>query len=335
MNTRQVQGEKHILVSKELCYIANWREWKEIFEKENKTELIHSLLHFGFKVPFYEDGEDVERVCLYLDLADSGDDSLFPLRGVNDIEFTPKSTFGKEVKSTEDLRGIIRKKAYQVLVQDFFKRQEKLMYNSPTPYWAQLAFEHPEVLSKLLWFFRSNKYGSISNLRELGREHYMEVAESFALEFCTFAWDCDNCHFDLDGERKEIFQNIRADTITILFGLNQLGVLLDDDRYKKVDDGCIKKLRNIVMEREIWMPSKDSYGNEHRKPETVEEACVESQAARVLLVLENLLIQKQNIENLQALQEERREKEKKFKTEAVNKARSKLTPKEKKLLKID
>ena len=109
-------------------------------------------------------------------------------------------------------------------------------------------------------------------------------------------------------------QQARLDTITILFGLEKLEALLKQDRREKIDEKCMKKLDEIAMGFDLYLPRIDSYGEECRKPQTIEEACLKSRAARVLLVLRTLLAEQERFNEMRELEEQRREAEKKLKS---------------------
>jgi hypothetical protein len=200
-----------------------------------------------------------------------------------------------------------------MLSQNFFKNTAEKDYYAPS--WLYLA-AHPQVLDKLFWFFRVNEHGHVPNLFNSGSEHYVGVAKDFALNFCLFAWDCDGPSYfnsrEVTEEIKEIFRQARLNTITILCGLGELDVLLNRDRREKIDKKYLKKIEEIVMNLDLYFPQIGSYEEERRKPKTIEEACLNSWAAQVLLVLKVQLAEQKRFDEMRKLEGQRREVEKKI-----------------------
>lgn len=282
-DTTNATGKKHPLQEKEIGCIKNWKQWKELWKNETIAERLDSLLYFGFGVPVDSYDEAAERICLYLDIADARYECFRSLQSANDRKFSPCTVFGRELTTTADLRMMLVQKAFQMLSQNFFKNTAEKDYHVPS--WLYLA-AHPQVLDKLFWFFRINEHGYIPNLFSgTGNEDYVGVAKEFALNFCLFAWDCDEPPYVYSrevGEVKKIFQQARLNTIAILCGLGKLDILLSQNRHRKIDEKYLKKIEEIVMNLDLYFPQT---GLSYRKPKTIEEACLKSQAAQVLLVL--------------------------------------------------
>jgi len=314
MKTQQKSREtEHILAEKEICYITEWKQWKELWDKESRAEVLHSLLHFGFGVAINDHDEATDRICLYLDIADMRHESFRPFQDASNRELFPRSAFGYELRNTEDLCKTLVQKAYQMLSQNFFKNTVEEDYRAPS--WLQLA-AHPQVLAKLFWFFRIDNDGNIPNLFSSGSEHYIEIAKDFALNFCLFAWDCDGGSYStirgVSEEVKKIFRQVRLDTITVLFGLEKLDILLNRYRREKIDKKCMEKLEGIVMDHKLYLPRMGLYGEEYRKPHTGEEACLRSRAAQVLLILRTQLAEQKRFDEMRKLEKQRREAEAKL-----------------------
>jgi len=302
---------QHPLLLKEIGYIANWTEWKLRWEKETQTELLQSLLYYGFEVKVETDEEEVDRVCFYLEMADrcfdyhafeTSDDCICYHLG--------KSRFGKNIESKKDLRQSVSQRAFQVLCQKLFKNTEEGHHYIPS--WLRLVVI-PQIFSKLLWFFRLNEEGRISNLwRATGFN--LETAEKFVREFSFFAWRYSEINFygRLPDGAEETFQEARVSMLEILFGLKKLDFLLEKERYKTVDEECERKLEELSLSFKLYYLPK--YLCAEHKPKTIEEACFAgSQAAEVLILLRKKKQEAARLEQLQEQKERRQDADKKIK----------------------
>lgn len=310
METQQgAVKRKHPLEGKEVTYIQSWEQWKKRWEGESSTEILHSLLHFGFSVSAnWKDA--VERLCLYLEIADNGDERSSVFSSKDDWQFQTYRAFGSEVNTKAGLREVLAKKSFQMLCQNFFKNTAEQNYHLPS--WVGMI-TIPQVLDKVFWFFRLNYLGDILNIHLLrDGDHQKKVAEDFVHELCLFIWDCGNygtypgCR-ELTEEVRTAFRKARPDVITLLAGLGELNLLLKGDRYEEMDNVCLKKIESLAFGYELWLPD----ANEFRKPQTIEEACLgKSQAARVLLVLRTLLAEEERFDKMRKLKEQRKKAEK-------------------------
>lgn len=312
----QQSAAKHPLVGKEVTHIQSWGQWKECWEKESCTEILHSLLHFGFGVSA-DWNEVIERLCLYLEIADNGDERSSAFSGKDDRQFQTYRAFGSEVNTKAGLREVLTQKAFQALCQNFFKNTAEQSYHFPS--WVEMVII-PQVLSKLFWFFRLDYRGDVLNIRlSKDSEHQKKIARDFAYDLCLFVWDCGNRgaypnYREITEDVRTAFRKARLDVITLLAGLGELGLLLKGDRYEEIDKVCLKKLENLSFDYELWLPDANEFHGDHRKPRTIEEACLgKSQAARVLLVLRTLLAEKERFDKIRELEKQRREAEEELK----------------------
>jgi len=318
METQQGNGKAaNPLRAKKIDYIANWAEWKELWEKESRTDFLHSLLHFGFGIDGASFEEAIERICLYLDIADGCFDfhTFNTFEGIYGPVLSAPSRFSNVTDAqARDLRRILSQKAFQMLCQNFFKNTTE-KHHYPYPSWLRLAVV-PQIFSKILWFFRLDEYGRIFNLSS-ATGHNVEVAEEFIRQFCLIAWECNEeeaLRAGLSDSLKEIFRQARPSMIEILSGLGKLDLLLKDDRYRTIDKKCEAKLENLSLAFDRWLPNLDG-SNSHRKPKTIEEACFgKSQAAQVLILLRIMRKQDAHFKKLRYFEEQRRNAEKEIKS---------------------
>lgn len=315
METQQ-SAVKHPLVGKEVTHIQSWGQWKERWEKESCTEILHSLLHFGFGVSA-DWNEAIERLCLYLEIADNGDERSSVFSSKDDWQFQTYRAFGSEVNTKAGLREVLAKKAFQMLCQNFFKNTEKSEYHWKLPSWARIVIV-PQVLTKLFWFFQLDYQGDTLNLHRITEsEHHKQIVRDFVHDFCLFVWECGDSAYhnyqEITEEVRTAFRQARPDIITLLAGLGELDLLLKGDRYEEIDKACLKKLKNLAFGYELWLPDVNDFHGNRRKPRTIEEACLgKSQAARVLLVLQTLSAEKKRFDKMRELKEQHREAEKKL-----------------------
>ncbi len=232
--------------------IVNWNHWKKLWDETSVFEFRHSLLHFGFKVKCDTQWQYDERIIFYLEIADGFNESF---------------EFYRENPSLQKLA----RKAFEVLCQTFFKQEEN---GHDSNLFQRL--EEQTVSGKLLWFFRSNKYGGLHNFwRAPKSDHHAQTAKEFALELCEFI---------LENKQEVIRKNQHA-VIDLLAGLGKLDILRNK-KYDLVDDACLAKLEAMSIGYDCH------YGVGSYKAKTVEEAaafgCI---AAQVLLIRRNRTIE--------------------------------------------
>lgn len=281
------------LMTLETYYIPDWKKWKELWHRPICSEFRHSLLHFGFDIEAYQE-EEVERLCLYFDIAD-GHRSVgwgwdLPKEIDRRYDMNLRTVFGREVDGFGKIRRIIAEKAFHILCQRFFKNTSK---EEDIPSWAYLV-ANPVVLQKIIWFFRLDGK-SIVNLPHLSGndKHFAEIAEKFIYDICVMSWECEGFYSSgdwrsLKEDSLETFRKFRPNMVDLLYGIEKLDVLIKLDKRFKVDEACMKRLEELAMSEDLYLPSEDSWGNSFKKPRDLEEACCGgSQAARVLLILKS------------------------------------------------
>jgi len=299
METQQESPKAvHPLMAKEIRWISDWSKWKKYWEKESQAEILHSLLHFGFDVDARNTEEAIERICLYLDIADG----CFCLDTFY-VNFREDHSGPRWVDHSKGVRRALSEKAFQTLCQKFFKDSRREGY-SDVPSWVPYAAVS-EIFSKLLRFFRVDKRGNISNLR--GEGHNVEIARTFAAEFCFLAWKCDDYppyYQALSDEVAETFRQAKPQMLEIMWGLGKLDFLLKSERYRTLDEKCEQKLEELALSLDGNFPDG---GRFFRKPKTVDEACyANSQAARVLILLRIMRDQESHFGELRDLTEQSR-----------------------------
>jgi hypothetical protein len=280
------QQKQHILSEKKVVSIDTWKQWKEAFQEETRDIYLKGLIFSGFEAKVETDEEEAERLMFLMDLADTCYESLQPF-GFNE----------KEAKIRNDLSEI----AFKTLSRNFFKNS----LDDFSEFWFH-PLRNPEVLKKIFWFFRRSYYG-IYNLN--GNHHYVEVAKKFITEICSFIWEEDFSYLwrELNEEQKETYRKARADTIEILIGLKKINMLLGS--YKNVDSECLDRLEKFVMNEDVSILGESKL----RKPNTIEEACLDSSVARVLFLLKKMISMREKFEKLSELSDQEREIEKKRK----------------------
>ena len=309
LRTAQQEEAVHPLRKKKIDYIKSWKKCKELWEKATLVEDLHNLLHIGFEIE--TDGEErIERICLYLDIANGCfDHNTFewsiPIRDGPGPSHLVR--FGTKIEDIpHDLQEILSQKALQMLCQKFFKNTAE---ENHYPSWVRLA-AGPQVLAKLIWFFRLDdegrklfNLGYSSNWCEIGKNN-MEIAATFAEEFSLLTWKCKEEKFRdrLYNGEAEAFWQVRPSMIEILFGLRKLDALFSNERYKRIDKECMNKIEYLALAFKLNFSIL-----EKRKPESIKEACLVSQAARVLLSLRVMQQEDTRLEKLDAAKEKIRE----------------------------
>jgi len=301
------EEEPHQLMAKNIGCIVDWKEWRKLWQEESRADFLHSLLHFGFEVKTYDEKEVIDRVCMYLDLANGAFDYR-TFRSYPNDRFMGYNRFDKEITTYQDLRYIISQKAFQMLCQHLFKNTSE--DDKPSWIWPVVL---PQVFSKLSWFFRvDNEYQDIYNLSDV-TGHNAKIAKDFAREFCFFAWKCDEFPLAdrLSDEIRETFRKARPSMIEIMFGLKELPFLLEEERYRTFDEECEKKLEEMALSHELYL---FPHAVVKHKPGTIEEACFAgSQAAQVLILLRKIQEQGALYDKLAELEEQRHDAEEQIK----------------------
>lgn len=308
---------QHPLIGREVTFIQDWDEWKNLWATTSHVEILHSLLHVGFSVMVHDEVGISERILLYLDIADSHLRQTFqsfkeyPAYDSRNTTYTPlgKGFPGGALK-------VVAQKAFICLCQHFFSSdRERENYSSgvtKNPFWARNILQ-PGVMEKVLWFFRNNDTArplypghcprlynadSLWLHEDTVKPHHIQVARQFASEFVQFIW----CH-DRD---RDVLDGYKARSIDLLFALDELDVLLEDRYLPLVDDTVLKRLEELAMHQE--MPY--GYGSKARLVLNLRESCFTgNKAARVLQLLNVTLSEQKRLEKIAKLESEKRRTE--------------------------
>lgn len=317
--TQKNQGAQvvHPLMEKEISFIKSWREWKELWGKTTQADILHSLLHFGFAVQVDDKEEWIDRILLYLNIADDHESYGFVKGPIQEDRIHQQILVGGEkIESFSQLRLVLSHKAFQMLCQNFLKDTKDERYEHVPSWVATIA--DLRVLEKILWFFRLDNAGSFINLKLYRSEnHHSAIAKEFIQKLCEFTWTCENSGLwgreGICEETKEILRKNRPNIITLLCGLDRLDILLDIKRYT-LDQCCWQRLEELALGFELYLPRHDSWMDETRKPRTLEEACYGgSQAAQVLLTLRVKQAEKERFDKIRELNKQRRTAEEELK----------------------
>lgn len=284
----------HSLRQSDITYIRNWDEWKKQWQLANLVELRLGLLHLGFGISLEdipgqprENGactkRGVDRICLYLDLADGHLERMRFIKSHENLQPDPRIRSAVGRTDAASLRQEISKKAFGVLCTDIFLRFDANPFptskSSPLGHWSD-----PAALRKFLWFFRPTGTSTLYNVENIGNGKNIraEAATSFALWLCRFLLGIDEKrHFpELQKELGEqLFSEFRPKAIEILATLNKLDILIQGNFQPDLQS--LLTLKKLAMD--TLFPNDSASARETR---TLEEAVASgSPAARVLLVL--------------------------------------------------
>lgn len=207
--------------------LFSWSKFRERWNEEIKRSreegkpaavpVLNGLLHKGWDAQTFSVGEEVERVCFYLETANE-----FRLPTSGPFSGTPPSP---DPTSEALARWEISKKAWRELCEHFFKnRSEAVKGAGFLPSWARLLRE-PMVLLKVLSFFDPETKRGKLHLPSPVRNHHDELAWKFLSEMTVFVWDMEPA--TTPRETLIFSRACRSMLIRILRHLDQLDVLLD------------------------------------------------------------------------------------------------------------
>jgi hypothetical protein len=293
--------------------INDWAHWKSMWDELSfkSFEQRLGLLHVGFDVPAISGGSfaspekrtnaEVERLCFYLRLADGHYRGNFVFMTASEAEHCHRQhgDMPSPTQVVARLRAEISRKAFIVVVDKFFRNTRR---PSGTPSWFPLAVEN-RVFEMLLWFFRLDRYGHISNLTshssgQIAPVHYQRTRE-FVTELIRLGWGMGDSFDDLSVEAKLRLTVIRPRLIELMDGLGDLDSLLGRFRHL-LDEECWSTLEALALRpRQIRIAPKGYENYETRKPTTLQEAFANgSEAARVLILLKTLRDEDERFEQL-------------------------------------
>jgi len=240
-----VQGW-HPLFQKDIREIGSWEEWKGRWEKAALKEELLGLLHCGFSV---KHTSDVERACLYLEVADGyRDKANFEL----EVEKEPQGVW-RQKRLEPEMRLEVAQKALRMLVDKLFTNTYKPLnpYAYEHPSWAG-AVTFPAVLEKIFWFFGADRFSYLQecNLPGLDSEKHDDVVlRQFIKDLVVFCWQFHG--FDGFGHEKDnpiiikALENHRPQLLELMYATNQLWYLVGQPR--SLDKNSIGKLHEIAL----------------------------------------------------------------------------------------
>jgi hypothetical protein len=300
----------HPLAADEVRPISGWQEWRKLWQETKVAEIRHSLLHFGFEVETRA-GESAERTIFYLSIADGFDTS-------HDVNFASKgdhrpphfSSFGRSVESTEKIRRMVARKAFDMLCQHVFKKDKAERSLDERSVWWVQRLANPAVFEAMLHFFRIDDRNRVRNLPvRLEPDHKAEIAEGFLVELTKLGWKGHiyERHIGEDGVR--LFADARPRFVEILCAMRRPDLLLTQEytgggftRLETIDEESLHMLEKIVMDQELDIP----FENGDRKPKTTEEAAASgSRAAIVCMVLKSRAKEFERLRHIRELEDER------------------------------
>jgi len=297
--TSYLVRQDHPLLALSLEKIKGWQEWKVLWQAASRFEQYLGLLHCGFDVTpvhrssYYYDRDkvraaEVDRVCFYLELADSFRESTsyFKLEEEDDQVRSPGG--GKSlIEETAVMRVQLAQKAFDVLSQRFFRNTAR--EGDDLSSWVELVVD-ATVLKKVIWFFRLDEYNHIPNLGDPETPGVHEQwAKKFVVELCKLGWArrFDRMIPGYEHEARARLTAARPHFMAMLLGSGHIDLLLDRESYP-LDEPSWQRLTELAYtERYIRQPDRLSYGSVKKKPVSLKEAAANrSEAARVLLLLQ-------------------------------------------------
>lgn len=272
--SEETQPRNPLLDWAEVQHIADWKHWRELWDSTFLTEFRHSLLHFGFEVPANTQKERLERICFYLATADNHAESKnleTPVEKQSGIPIRSafnnyRTTLGYVCHPPSELRQKIARKAFEVLCLNFFRDQRNPnACDLRQPAWTEDVFQG-EVFSALLWFLRTDEYGSLINADWRHNDNHLKTFRDFALKFCKVAW--------------EYRDTARPQLVQILVALDKIEVLLIENDYP-MNKPDLLMLKKLAMSRSLHIPNGHGE-SDYRKPKYLVEAVAgQSPIARV------------------------------------------------------
>lgn len=302
---KEKYGHEHPLYGNQPSFIESWKQWKELWESCELAEFQHSLLHVGFQVGTLSREERCERVCFYLDVADSQNNDAFNPPWNPEEQQSERHNRGSldtplgRVDSG-DIRRLIAWKAFTVLCGIFFKdRWEGPWVEFPS--WTLLC--QPSVFEKVLWFFRVDEK-RIANLSYPSEDHRTKTAWLFAYDVCQFAFEF-RYFGKYEGEEDIKTQGFLRDAwprmIPLICALRETNLLLK--HHEVLSDECLSTLERLALEETTWVPTQGGITSHYSKVTSVEEACyVGSAAARALILLRTIKNEHQRLMEVAELQ---------------------------------
>lgn len=285
--------QTHPLLETKLGIIRNWDEWLKLWNETPYLELRHSLLHFGFDVPYPEDNTS-QRILFYLSIAD----------GWNDISFEPKQHHLSYPRNPPHLlKGALPRKAFEVLCLRWFKPVKE--FNEEKYKYSWVCDE--QVLLAVLAFFygidpshykRDEK--RLKNLTHGDSDKHSVLARTYLVNFIIWAWRL--LRHEADEKLVERLASHRPAFVEVLDALGRLDVFTGPGRCG-LDDASRAKLEELALGQEHYFPLEQK----ERRPKTLEEAVyVGSLAAQLLLLHRVTRVEHVRLKEIRDLETEQR-----------------------------
>ncbi len=186
-------------------------------------------------------------------------------------------------------RRTIARKAFDVLCLKFFKG--KTDGHQPL-WWWMLQPKHEALFQKVLWFLQTDDYSNSSGYYRgiTPRDHHGEIFQKFLQDFAKLGWEFEslaNRYYDgeVGGEKTEKRMiATRPQFIEILRRLRILDWLND----KELDEASIKRLTELALEQNMYLPRQEVCVDNRRKPKTLAEAVLGGSVAAQVVVLHQI-----------------------------------------------
>ncbi|MFY9493391.1 MAG: hypothetical protein WAP55_02870 [Minisyncoccia bacterium] len=213
------------------------------------------------------------------------------------------------------VRQSIARKAFETIINAVFKNRSK---GGDPPSWLWLV-ERPELVDKILWFFRVDEDESrIRNAYSHGVETvYGEIVHAFLVKFAMQGWKLmyfGKYESDHDRAIQQQLRERRPRFIEVLWGIGELERLLDRDC--ELDEACMAKLEELAFRQGLQLPTekKDQFGISwdlsYRKPTSLAEAHYGGSMPAIVLTHRRIVAEEQKrFDQLRDLAERRDELE--------------------------
>lgn len=269
----------------------SWDKWLEAYTSAADLDTRIGLLYSGLQFP----SDRGVAVIFYLQEAEGHCDfqsDFFtedPHRESARVE-----TFFGSFESVGYARRQVAKVAFNQLITHFFKDTKEK--HEQIPSWSRITSREP-VVDALLKFFRLNERQRFVNLQGFDSElppHKAAVVREFLSMWAFSPWTSE-------GRLHER----RVEFMDILCGLGQLDRLLNSGRTSQVGEVELKKLEELALQSELYLPCNYALEMAFRKPESIEEAAYAgSQAGKIAILLRSQLsLQKRYDEIATAIRE--------------------------------
>lgn len=292
---------------------TKWEAWLRDWNEEENPRALLGLLH-RLLDSFHEN----KAVIFLLELADGHlDITNFIPESDCVTDWHSRGEMALEEMSPCKVKQAISRKAFEELANGFFKNP-----NREIPRWAERVLV-PEVLEKLLWFFRMNENEtrpSFVNLQLCGqRTNHDDVAIKFVEEFWKFILHPGKCgfyrtHSSSGGwldKTEESLGKMRHRLVPIICALGQVNHLWDfKPHHPFLQPGSLflKELNRIAL-----IGGYDFEGEKRivlRPPKNLAEAAAKgSQEARFLILLNSKIEVEKNEETIRTARDQKEETE--------------------------